>query len=400
MAVETWQTDQVQTNKQAKNKVPKPPFTTAFMVLLSLGAGFFGGWLGANNRLENPAQDTQARQRVVSSESELINSIAKDVSASVVSIDVLTSGRQLDAFGFTRSTQQQSAGTGFIVGDKGIVITNRHVIPSRSSKVSVTLSDGTRLTDVSVIGRTSDSDPLDVAFLKINDAKGKKLKAVSLGDSSKVEVGDKVVAIGNALGQFRNTVTTGIISGHGRSVQAGDSSGSQTEVLQDLFQTDAAINQGNSGGPLVDISGDVIGINTAIAGNAQNIGFSIPINDIKGLIDSVLEKGKLVRPYLGVLYVSLNDNDAARYSLSTKRGAYIVPDQNGQPSVVPDSAADKAGVKAGDIITKVNNDKIDEKNSLTSLISKYTVGDTISLTIIRDEQTLTLKATLTSAPTG
>src|SRR5207249_716858 len=156
--------------------------------------------------------------------------------------------------------------------------------------------DGTELKNVSVIGRTSDSDPLDIAFLKINDKKGKTLTPVKLGDSSKIQVGDKVLAIGNALGQFQNTVTQGIISGYGRSVQAGDSSqlglSNNTETLQNLFQTDAAINEGNSGGPLVNMSGEVIGINTAIAGGAQNVGFSIPINDVQGLIKSVLNKGK------------------------------------------------------------------------------------------------------------
>src|SRR5690606_10800678 len=147
-------------------------------------------------------------------------------------------------------------------------------------------SDGTELTDVEVIGRTGSNDPLDIAFLRIRDAKGKQLKAATLGDSGAAQVGDKVVAIGNALGEFQNTVTSGIISGFGRNVVAGDETGSET--LQNLLQTDAAINQGNSGGPLVNANGEVIGINTAIAGGgAENIGFAIPINDIKGLIKSV-----------------------------------------------------------------------------------------------------------------
>ncbi|MGZ6005286.1 MAG: S1C family serine protease [Candidatus Saccharimonadales bacterium] len=398
MAVESWHTDEV-VAKNHLSKNPKPPLALAFLVILSLASGFLGGWIGANNRLESPNQSVQANQRVVSSESQLINDLVKKVSPSVVSIDVTSSGSQIDAFGFSRQTQQESAGTGFIISGKGIVITNRHVVPNGSNKVSITLSDGTRLTDVSVIGRTSDSDPLDVAFLKINNAKGKKLKALTLGDSSKVQVGDKVVAIGNALGQFQNTVTSGIISGYGRSVQAGDGTSSSTETLQDLFQTDAAINEGNSGGPLMDISGNVVGINTAIAGgNAQNIGFSIPINDVKGLINGVLTKGKLIRPYLGIRYVSLTDDIASQYNLNTKRGAYIIPSQGSQSSVLAGSPAEKAGLKEGDIITKVGGDAIDQNNSLTSLLSKYNVGDKVDLTIIRDGKNITVSATLAAAP--
>src|SRR5206468_3856028 len=182
------------------------------------------------------------------------------------------------------------------------------VVPSGTTQVSVTLSDGTELKNVTVIGRTGDSDNLDVAFLKVNDAQGHKLVPAPIGDSSQVQVGDDVVAIGNALGQFQNTVTSGIISGYGRSVQAGDSSGSGNsgENLDNLFQTDAAINEGNSGGPLVNLNGQVIGINTAVAGNAQNIGFAIPINDVKGLVKQVLANGKFERPYLGVQYVPLD----------------------------------------------------------------------------------------------
>lgn len=408
MADQSLQTGQPiggQVNPNGRNNSSKLPkldrqqITTGFLVILSLGAGFFGGWLGANNRLENPSQSTKVNQQVVSSESQLINNIVKDVGPSVVSIDVTSTGSQTDFFGYSRQTRQESAGTGFIISEGGIVVTNRHVIPGGSSKVSITLSDGTTLSDVSIIGRTSASDSLDVAFLKINNSKGKKLKAVTLGDSSKVEVGDKVVAIGNALGQFQNTVTSGIISGHGRSVQAGDGSSSQTETLQDLFQTDAAINQGNSGGPLVNMNGEVIGINTAIAGNAQNIGFAIPINDLKGLIDSVLTKGKLIRPYLGVRYVALTDDGAAQLDLKTKRGAYVTPSEGGQSSILSGSPAAKAGIKDGDIIVKVNGTSIDQDNSLTSLLNQHKVGDKVTLTIIRDGKTITLTATLAAAPT-
>ncbi len=366
----------------------------AFLLMASLSLGYLGGWAGSRNNVDQTGTISKADQRVVLNESQLISDIAKTVGPSVVSIDVTSQSQQLDFFGRARSVDQQSAGTGIIISKDGYIVTNRHVIPSGASKVAVTLSDGTKLSDVDVVGRTSDGDTLDVAFLKVKDAKGKMLTPAKLGDSSKVQVGDKVVAIGNALGQFQNSVTSGIISGFGRSVEAGDESGADSESLQNLFQTDAAINPGNSGGPLVNISGEVIGINTAVAGScAQNIGFSIPLNDVQGLIKSVLNSGKLERPYLGIRYVTLTDDYAYQFNLNVKRGAYIAPSQSGQPSIMTDSPAAKAGLKEKDVITKVDGTTIDEKNSLVALISRKTVGEDVKLTIIRDgkEQTMTVK---------
>ncbi len=363
--------------------------------------GFLGGWLGSRSQNHQATSYNQAASKqVVTTQSQLINQIAKDVSPSVVSVDVTTQSNQTNFFGFNTPSQEQAAGTGIIISSDGIVMTNRHVVPAGTTTVSVTLSDGTTLDNVSVIGRTADSDPLDIAFLKINDKKGKTLQAATLGDSSKMQVGDMVVAIGNALGQFQNTVTNGIISGYGRNVQAGDqtSGGSTTETLQNLFQTDAAINEGNSGGPLVNADSQVIGINVAIAGGAQNIGFAIPTNDVKGLITSVLNKGKLERPYLGLRYVSLTDDIAYQYNLSTKRGAYIAPG-SGQSSIISGSPAEKAGLQEKDIITKVDNDSIDENHSLTSLLGQHQVGDKVTLTVIRDGKTITVPVTLEAAPT-
>lgn len=243
---------------------------SVFLVLVSAAAGFGGGWVGSNAQ-SNDSLSTKTSQQIISSESDLVSSIAKEVGPSVVSINVISQTTTSGFFGL-ESARQESAGTGFIVSKDGVVVTNRHVI-SGAEEVSVTLSDGTELDDVEIIGQTADSDPLDVAFLKIKDTKGKDLQVAKLGDSSQMAVGHKVVAIGNALGQFQNTVTTGIISGYGRDVQASDGSGGGLETLQNLFQTDAAINQGNSGGPLVNTSGEVIGVNTAVAGaGAQNIG--------------------------------------------------------------------------------------------------------------------------------
>jgi S1-C subfamily serine protease len=368
----------------------------ALLLITSLSLGFLGGWLGSSSR-ENQSQTSgisKADQKVVLNESQLISDIAKTVGPSVVSVDVTSQSQQVDFFGRGRSVEQESAGTGIIISDSGYVVTNRHVISEGTTKVSVTLSDGTTLDNVEVVGRTADTDTLDIAFLKIKDAKGKKLTPAKLGDSSKVQVGDKVVAIGNALGQFQNTVTSGIISGFGRSVEAGDESGAEAETLQNLFQTDTAINQGNSGGPLVNISGEVIGINTAIAGGtAENIGFAIPINDVQGLVKSVLEKGKLERPYLGIRYVTLTDDYAYQFNLNVKRGAYIAPNSGTSP-IIAGSPAEKAGLKEKDIITKVAGTSIDETHSLVSLVGQHAVGDEIELTVVRDGKEQAVKVKL------
>ena len=376
--------------------------STAFLVLISATAGFVGGWAGSKSRsIGLDVNDSSTRQQIITTESQLISSIAKEVGPSVVSINVINQARATDFFGFDRTFQSEAAGTGVIISDDGVIVTNRHVLGNAvNGGVTVTLSDGTELTDIEIIGRTSSSDPLDIAFLKVKDAKGKELKSAKLGDSGVMQVGDKVVAIGNALGEFQNSVTSGIVSGFGRSVVAGDESGSET--LTNLLQTDAAINPGNSGGPLVNASGEVIGINTAIAGGAaENIGFAIPVNDIKGLIKSVLEKGKLERPYLGIRYVSLDEDAAVAYDLEQTSGAYIVPQGNRrQESILPDSPSAKAGLKEGDIITKIAGQEINDKSSLTSLIAQHAVGETIEVTILRDGNKQTIKVTLEAAPTN
>lgn len=375
-----------------------------FILILSMALGFVGGIVGKDIHFKNTdssqgAVVTTADQKIILNESQLISDIAKQVGQSVVSVNVTTTSQQMNFFGYSSPIEQEGAGTGILLSADGYVLTNRHVVPEGTSSVSVTLSDGTTLDDVEIIGRTNSGDSLDVAFLKIGDTKGITLVPATIGDSSQVQVGDKVVAIGNALGQFQNTVTSGIISGFGRSVRAGSSSGlGSTETLQNLFQTDAAINEGNSGGPLVNINGEVIGINTAVAGgSAQNIGFAIPINDAKGLIESVLKSGTFARPYLGVRYVTLTDDYAYYYNLPVKRGAYIAPSA-ARNSVLPDSPASKAGLQEKDIITKIGGVEVDENHSLTSLIGGYAVGDKVSLTILRDGDEQTIEVTLEASP--
>lgn len=394
--------EETTTNQEVEhNHVKRPrriaPLWVALVVLISIASGFAGGLVGsrANKQLK---VDEKTNQQIISSESQLYSNLAKKVGPSVVSVNVTSTTNRSNGFFDFGPSEVQSAGTGFIVSKDGLIVTNRHVVQG-SDTVTVTLSDGTELQNVQKVGQTNAGDPLDIAFLKIKDAKGKDLQPVSLGDSSKMVVGDKVLAIGNALGQFQNTVTTGIISGYGRNVQASDATGTNAETLQNLFQTDAAINQGNSGGPLVNMNGEVIGINTAVAGDgAENIGFAIPINDVKGLIEGVIKTGKLERPYLGVRYVSLNDDSAFELGLSTKRGAYVVPSSNGQPSIIKGSPADKAGLQPKDIITKINGQEVDERNSLTALIGKHNVGDEVTITYLRDGKEHEAKVTLEAMP--
>jgi S1-C subfamily serine protease len=378
-----------------------------FLLLISLAAGFLGGWLGADTQNSNQAGTsivTSSSQPILTSETQAITNIAKNVGQSVVSIDATSQSQgtpYADIFGLGNGSGETSedAGTGIILSSNGLIITNRHVIPDGTTSVSVTLSDGTTYNNVQVVGRTSDDSSLDIAFLKIPNTNGKQLVPATIGDSSKMGVGDPVVAIGNALGQFQNTVTSGIISGYGRSIQASDSTGTSTENLDDLFQTDAAINEGNSGGPLVNLNGQVIGINTAIASGSQNIGFAIPINSVVGLIKSVETTGKLEQPYLGVLFIPITSDVARQYNLSTTNGAWVPPTSvTGQVSVIANSPAANAGVQAGDIITAVNGQAINQNTSLTSIIDQEAPGNQMTLTINRSDKTVTLNVTLGTYP--
>lgn len=354
-----------------------------FLLLVAcFTAGLGGGLLGANlspgftNITRDSASDGNA---VISQEEEDISAVASKVGPSVVSI---TTTEQRESFFGTQT--REGAGTGIIISSDGYILTNKHVI-NGSSDLSVVTSDGNVHDNVQVLG----TDPLnDLAFLKLDGITD--LKPATLGDSSSIRIGQKVVAIGNSLGEFRNTVTSGIVSGTGRPVAAQE--GSSVETLTDLIQTDAAINPGNSGGPLVNLSGQVIGINTAIAADAQSIGFAIPVNSAKGIIKNLEKTGKIERPFLGVNYVSITPEFAEQYNLPVKKGAYIAAD-NGQ-SVIDGSPADKAGIKDKDIITKVGDLEVGENGGVSSLISEYAVGEKVRLTIIRAGEEMTIDVTL------
>jgi len=360
--------------------------------LLAITAGFFGGWFGGQQ--QTTQSSTTVQREIVEGESNLINTIVQDVDPSVVSVNVTSTSVQEDFFGRIGETERQSAGTGFVISEDGIIITNRHVIPEGTSEVTVTFSSGQEA-EADVVGRTNQSDPLDIGFLKLKDPDAFEFVVATLGDSDDVQVGDRAVAIGNALGEFQNTVTSGIISGFGRDIEAFDGGG--VETLQNLFQTDAAINSGNSGGPLVNSASEVIAINVATA-SAENISFAIPINDAKGLIDIVLERGKLERPYLGVRYVPLDEVVARELDIEVTEGAYIPLDNAQRPAILPDSPAAKAGLQQEDIIIAIDGEKLTGEKGLVSILGKRRVDDTVELTILRDNEELKISVTLEAAP--
>ena len=278
-----------------------------------------------------------------------------------------------------------SSGSGFIVSPDGIIVTNKHVVSDTAADYMVFLNDGSKKS-AKVLAR----DPIqDIAILKIE---GVDFFAVSLGDSTGINIGQTAIAIGNALGEFRNTVSVGVISGLHRSIVAGGAA-SGPESLEELIQTDAAINPGNSGGPLLNIKGQVIGVNTAMASGAENIGFSIPINKVKKAIESVKKQGRIVYPFLGVRYRIITKDIANELKLGREYGALVDP--SGQnAAVVSGGPADKAGIKAGDIILMMNKERVDVDHPLASIIQKYNVGDTVTLNVFRDNKEFDVKIVL------
>ncbi len=270
-------------------------------------------------------------------------------------------------------------GSGFIISSDGLVLTNRHVVLDKEADYTVFTNDGRKFS-AKVLAR----DPVqDLAILKIDPA-GEKLPTVKLGDSSKLEIGQTVIAIGNALGEFRNTVSVGVISGLGRTVTA--SGDGLVETIEDVIQTDAGINKGNSGGPLFNLRGEVIGINTAMASDAENIGFAIPISKAKRAIESVKNQGKIVYPFLGIRYRIINEKLKQEENLPVDYGALIGKGDRGEPAITPGSAAETAGLKDGDIVLEFDGKKITAENSLAKMIQDYNPGDKVRLKILRNGQ--------------
>ncbi|MBI4132817.1 MAG: trypsin-like peptidase domain-containing protein [Candidatus Sungbacteria bacterium] len=267
-------------------------------------------------------------------------------------------------------------GSGFIVDPAGFVLTNKHVVADPDAQYTVFTPDEEKYT-AEVLAR----DPInDVAILKI-DATG--LPTISLGDSNKILLGQSVVAVGNALGEFKNTVSTGVVSGLSRFITAMTDLEGHAERLRGLIQTDAAINPGNSGGPLMNLHAEVIGINSAVVFGAQNIGFAIPINKAKKDLEDVRKFGRLRKPFLGVRYILLSKDLQRKLAAPRDYGALVLAEGGGGHAVVKGSAADKAGVRELDIILEINDAPITEKNSIEDMLERASIGERLRLKILR-----------------
>jgi len=296
---------------------------------------------------------------------------------------------------------ESGGGTGFIVSEDGLILTNKHVVLDEDIKYKVFMNDG-REYSAKVLAR----DPFqDLAIIKIEpesdiDKKGtlviEKFPVLPLGNSDNLEIGQTVIAIGNALAEFRNTVSSGLVSGLGRRITA--SGGGFTETLNDVIQTDTAINNGNSGGPLLNLKGEVIGINTAIAYNAQSIGFSIPINYAKRAVEQVRDSGKIVYPFIGIRYILVNNQVKREKDLSMNYGVLIIKGGPGEPAISPGSPAEEAGLEKGDIILELNKKKITEENNLIKILIDYDPGDEVMLKILRDNQEIEATLILSERP--
>ncbi len=269
-------------------------------------------------------------------------------------------------------------GSGFIVDANGYILTNKHVVADPDAEYTIFMPDEEKYT-AKVLAR----DPInDVAILKI-EAEG--LSTLKLGDSNRILLGQSVVAVGNALGEFKNTVSTGIVSGLSRYITAVTDMEGHAERLRGLIQTDAAINPGNSGGPLVNLKAEVIGINSAVVFGAQNIGFAIPINKAKHDLEDVRKFGRIKRPFLGVRYMLLTKDLQRKLHLDVSHGALVMAESGGH-AVISGSAAERAGIRARDVIIEVNGAPIDEKNSIEDMLEKYSIGDRLKVKLLRGSE--------------
>lgn len=369
---------------QLKSQIPKISFS-GILIVIALGVLAAVVLYQVKQRGLLPNTDIRLPQnqetRTVVQEENAIISVVEKTSSSVVAIGVSSRVvNPFDPFSIPRR-QDSTIGTGFIVSD-GLIVTNKHVVSDSRGVYSVVTKDGQKY-EVRKIYR---NPVLDMAIVQI-DSNG--LKPLELGDSSKLKVGQTVIAIGNALGRFTNTVTTGVVSGLGRRVVAGDPFSGSAESLDNLIQTDAAINPGNSGGPLLNSAGQVIGVNVATTEGAQNIGFAIPINAVKEVVDEFSQRGTVSRPFLGIRYRFISRDVAILNEVP--QGAYI-------QEVILDGPADKAGVKEGDIVTKINGQNVDSESKISETISSSSIGSRLELTIWRNEKEVKVTATLEEMP--
>lgn len=356
---------------------------------------------------ENPEKNGKpGRQEATSSDDRVIVDLVERNAAGVVSIviskdvpkvrnffqspfffDPFNNREQGSRDSGVTEKQQVGNGSGFLVSQDGLLVTNKHVVSDTAAEYTVITSDG-KEHSARVLGR----DPMhDIAILKID---GNDFPSLDLGDSDQVKVGQTVIAIGNPLGEFANSVTRGIISGVQREVSAGSGSG-RSEQLSGIFQTDAAINPGNSGGPLFNLSGEVIGVNVAMARGAENIAFALPINQVKRSVEQVKASGKISTPYIGVRYLILNETIAKENNLPLDHGALVIRGEKMTDfAVIPGSPADKAGIMENDILLSIDGVKIDEKHQLANLISEKNVNDEVTVEVWHKGETKQVKVKL------
>lgn len=353
-----------------------------------IGGGIMGGLVGmyvARNgaspavapvpqeiKAITPGQAPVVQNMTVNSAGEVIDTVRKVEPAVVTVVTNLDMG---NAFG----GEAQASGSGVVISQDGHIITNNHVIESAQS-VYVIYNDGTRH-DASVVG----ADPVtDIAVLKVD---GQVPAVAPFGDSSALQLGEWVIAIGSPLGNYRGSVTVGVVSGLNRKVA----------LQEQLVQTDAAINHGNSGGPLINLAGQIIGINTLVVRDtvggapAEGLGFAVPSNTVRSVAEQLISRGRIEYPFIGVTYTEVTPQIASEMSLTTKRGVIVTQITSGSPAA-------RAGLQQQDVVTAIDANQIDEDNSLRSILFKYRVGDTVTLTIERGGQILQVKLTLVARP--
>ncbi len=358
-----------------------------FIVLLVLSSSLvLAGILFDRFLLDKFLPETKRDIVLTANEMNLVD-IADKASQSVVTVSIKTRERrvlQFSPFGGFREGleggEDTDIGSGFVATVDGLIITNKHVVSDVSATYKVITKDDTEY-DVVSINRDPNND---IAILKIS---ANNLVPLGLGDSANLKVGQSVIAIGTALGEFRHTVTTGVISGLGRGITAGSAFEGFVEKLDGVIQTDAAINPGNSGGPLLNSSGQVIGVNVAVAQGAENIGFAIPIDIVKDSLNQFQKDGKFTgKPFLGVRYEMISKRTAVLNDVP--QGAYVV-------EVVASSPAEKAGIQPDDIITKIDDKEIKAGDDISNIIKGKKIGDTIKIEVYRGEKSQTFNATLT-----
>lgn len=375
-------------------------FTLVLVSFFSLIFGAAGG--GVSSYLILSQQDAEPNETVINFENGSYESVWEKASPAVVSVvalkDLSEYTNQFSFFGLPQQTQgngelsEVSSGTGFIITADGLVVTNKHVVADSEAEYVVILDDGTQL-DAEVL----DKDTLnDIALIQVTgeDERLGELPTLEFADSDQISVGDPVVAIGNALGEYSNTTTVGIISATDRQIVAS-SGGGFSENLVNLFQTDAAINPGNSGGPLLNMEAEVVGMNTAIDTTASGIGFAIPSNDIATVVKSYQEFGRIMRPFVGVRYIPVTPEVQVRFQVEVDTGVLIVGDQKaGTPGIVEGSPAEEAGLKEGDVILMVDDKELTSSYSLSNAIAGYLVGDVVTLKIWRDGEEMSIQLKL------